>query len=183
MFSLSVVEHLRLDFGLVVQNHTTHAKAAERLASAAFKTKMAMLALLALATGAIVLGLFRPAREYQIAAAVIVGLTLVAHIVTIAYGLEARVHSHRLLAHRLWLMCEQYRALLTEIQDGRLDDATILQRRDVLGERVHAIYDQPFPIDQRAYESVRQLPLETREGAPITDAQLDQLLPAARKAS
>lgn len=182
MFTLSVIEHLRLNFGLVVQNYTAHARAAERLAATAFKAKMAILALFALATGSIVLSLFRSAREYQIAAAVIAGLAFAVQVVTVAYGVEARVYSHRLLAHRLWLVCERYRALLTEIRDGLVDDATMLHRREVLSEQVHAIYEQGFPVDQKAYESMRQLPLESG-GEPITDAQLDQLVPVARKAS
>src|SRR5258705_2058853 len=37
VFSLSVIEHLRLNFGLVVQNYTVHARAAERLAPVALK--------------------------------------------------------------------------------------------------------------------------------------------------
>jgi hypothetical protein len=182
MFSLSVIEHLRLNFGLVVQNYTTHARAAERLVAIAFKAKVATLALLALATGAIVFSLFRTGREYQIAAAVIAGVALAAHITMVAYGVDARVNSHRLLAHRLWLVCEQYRALLTEIQDELVDHDAILRRRDSLSERVHAIYDQPFPIDQQAYESRRQLPLDNH-GGPMIDAQLDQLVPANRNAS
>ena len=142
---------------------------------------MAMLGLLALATGSIVLSLFRPAREYQIVAAVLAGVALAVQVVTVAYGIEARVYAHRLVAHRLWMICERYRALLTEIQDGLVEDAAILRRREVLSEQVHTIYEQGFPLDEQAYESMRQLPLESR-GDAITDAQLDQLVPAARKA-
>jgi hypothetical protein len=182
MFSLSVIEHLRLNFGLVVQNYTAHARAAERLAAAAFKVKIATLALFALATATIVLGLVRPAREYQIAAAVIAFVALAVHIGQIAYGIEGRVHSHRLLAHRLWLICERYRSLLHDIQDGLVDNATMLHRRDLLSEQVHAVYEQGFPVDQQAFESMRQLTLDNR-GEPITDAQIDQLVPVARKAS
>ena len=181
MFSLSVIEHLRLNFGLVVQNYTSHARAAERLSAIALKAKMATLGLFALATGSIVLSLFRPAREYQIIAAVIAGVAFAVQVVTVAYGLEARVHSHRWLAHRLWLMCERYRGLLTEIQDGLVEDDEILQRREVLNEQVHAIYGQGFPLDQQALETMRQRPLEN-SGEAITAAQLDQLVPVARKA-
>src|SRR5882762_6580038 len=94
MFSLSVVEHLRLNFGVVVQNYTAHARAGDRLAATALKAKMAMLALLALATGSIVLSLFRPGREYQIAAGVIAGAAFAVHAMMVAYGVDARVHSH-----------------------------------------------------------------------------------------
>jgi conflict system pore-forming effector with SLATT domain len=181
MFSLSVVEHLRLNFGVVVQNYTAHARAGDRLAATALKAKMAMLALLALATGSIVLSLFRPGREYQIAAGVIAGAAFAVHAMMVAYGVDARVHSHRSLAHRLWLMCERYRELLTEIQDGLVDDATILHRREILSEQLHAIYEQGFPFDQQAFEGMRQLSLENG-GDPITDTELEHLVPAARKA-
>jgi hypothetical protein len=182
MFSLSVIEHLRLNFGLVLQNHTAHARAADRLAGTALKLKLAIVGLSALATGSIVLSLFRSAREFQIAAAALAGIALAVQVAAIAYGVEARVYSHRLLAHRLWLMCERYRALLTEILDGLVDNATMLQRREALSEQVHAIYEQGFPVDQKAYESMRQPPFESA-GEAITGAQLDQLLPIARNAS
>jgi hypothetical protein len=81
----------------------------------------------------------------------------------------------------LWLICERYRGLLTEIQDGLVDDAAILRRREALTDHVHAIYEQGFPLDQQAYESMRQLSLET-SGEAITDAQIDRLVPVARKA-
>ena len=48
--------------------------------------------------------------------------------------------------------------------------------------KVHAIYEQGFPLDQQAFETMRQRPLEN-SGDAITDAQLDQLVPVARKAS
>jgi hypothetical protein len=148
----------------------------------ALKAKMAILALFALATFSIVLSLFRPAREYQIAAAIIAAVAFAAYVIAVVYGIEARVASHRLLAHRLWLLCERYRALLTEIQDGLVDDAAILRRRELLSEQVHAIYEQGFAVDQQGLESLRQLPLEKR-GDTISDAQIDQLVPVARKAS
>jgi len=179
VFSLSVIDHLRINFGLVAQNYTVHAQAAERLAAFALKARITTLALFALATGSILLNLIRPAREYQIAAALIAAGAFVVQVVTVAYHVEARVYSHRLLAHRLWLMCERYRSLLTEIHDGLLDHATILHRRDVLSEEVHTIYEQGFPIDQQAYESMRQLPSDGSV-EPMSDAQLDQVAPAAR---
>ena len=181
MFSVNVVEHLRMNFGLVVQNYTVHAREAERLSARALKAKMTTLGLLALATFSIVLTLFRPAREYQIVAAVIATAAFAFHIMNVTYGVDARVTMHRLLAHRLWLVCERYRELLTEIQDGLVEPAEVLRRREALSEQVHAIYDQGFPVDQQAHESLRQLPVETR-AEPITSAELDQLVPMIRDA-
>jgi hypothetical protein len=169
MFSLGVIEHLQLNCGLVVQNYLAHARAAERLAGTAFRIKLALVTLSAVATGAVVLALFRPGREYLIAAAIISALALASHVATVAYGLDARVHSHRLLAHRLWLMCERHRELLTEIQDGLIDSATILHRRETLSAQVHATYEQGFPIDEGAFEGLRQQPIENRETTPAAD--------------
>jgi hypothetical protein len=69
MFSVSIVEHLRLNCGLLMQNYTVDAWAAERLAVAALRARMTILGLLATATAAARFALFRPAREYQIVAA------------------------------------------------------------------------------------------------------------------
>jgi hypothetical protein len=179
MFSVSVLEHLRLNCGLVVQNYTTHARAAERLAALALKTRMTILGLLALATAATVFSLFRPAREYQIVAAVLAVAALAIYVTAIAYGIEAKVHSHRLLAHRLWLLCERYRGLLAEIHDGLVDDAAILQRREALIEQGHWIYEQGFPIDQPAAESLRQPALESGS-EPAREPPPDQMMTAAR---
>jgi hypothetical protein len=179
MFALGVIEHLRLNCDLVVQNYTTHARAADRLAALSLKAKMVMLALSALAALSIVLTLFRPAREYQITAAILATAALALQIASVAYGIEARVHSHRLLAHRLWLMCEQYRGLLTEIHDGLLDNASILRRREMLSEQLHAMYEQGFPIDQQAFESMRQ-PQNEGAGEPSADSETTEVVPARK---
>jgi hypothetical protein len=180
MFSVSVIEHIRLNCGVVVQNYTVHARAAERLAATALKARMTILGLLALATAATLFALFRPAREYQIAASVIAGVGFVVYVAMMAYGIEARVHSHRLLSHRLWLLAERYRGLLAEIQDGLVDHAAILNRREMLSEQAHSIYEQGLPIDQPGYESMRLLlegGVEQLAGPPISQA-----MPAARNA-
>jgi hypothetical protein len=160
MFCLTVEDHLRLSFGLLVRNYTVHAQAAERLASLVLKARIAVLMLIAAATAAMVVSLYQPGRAYQIVAAIFGGAALVGHSISIVMGLETRVYAHRSQAHRLWLACERYRALLTEIQEGLVDHATMLRRRDILSQEVHAIYDQAFPIDQPAFEHARQAPLE-----------------------
>ena len=91
MFSLSVVDHLRLNFRLVVQNYSAHARAAERFATAALRTKLALLVLFALATASIGLSLFRPERAFQIAAVVMASVAFTVYVMSIAFGIEARV--------------------------------------------------------------------------------------------
>jgi hypothetical protein len=178
MFSVSVVDHVRLNFGHVIRNYTVHARAAERMAALALKLRITVLALLGLATSSMVLSLLRAEHGFQIAATVLAGLALAGHTLYVAIGVESRVYSHRLFAHRLWVMCERYRSLLAEVQDGLIDDTAILHRRDTLIEQVHAAYEQGFSVDQQAHESTRQLAVGN-DPAAMSERQIDQFLPAS----
>jgi hypothetical protein len=176
MFQLSVVDHVRLNFGHVVQNYTVHAEAASRLGAVAAKARMLVLTLFALATASSITNLVVPSRSMQIATAAAVGVAFVGYALYVALGLETRVYAHRSCAHRLWMMCERYRSLLAEAQDGLLDRESVLRRRDVLLEALHSVYEQAFPADQQAFESLRQLPQGDGK-AGLTDAEIDQFLP------
>jgi uncharacterized membrane protein YdbT with pleckstrin-like domain len=171
MFRLSVLDHIRLNFDRTSQNYTVHAKAAERLAALTATVRLGVMVLLGVATAAAVTSLLVPQRPFLIAAAVAAGLAFTAHATYLAIGLEGRVNAHRACAHRLWLVCDRYRSLLGEIQDGLLDHASILQRRDELSAQVHAAYDQGFSLDQNAYEGARQMAEDASGGTDMTDEQ------------
>src|SRR6185295_14875228 len=158
MFRLGVVDHVRLNLEHASQNYTVHAKAADRLAARTSTVRIGVLVLLGAATAAAMLNLIQPGRPAQIGAALTVLIAFAAHAVYIAIDFEGRVDAHRACAHRLWQVCDRYRALLSEIEDGLLDRASILQRRDELSAQVQAAYDQAFALDQRAYESLREIP-------------------------
>src|SRR5919202_5889889 len=68
MFSLTVIDHVRLDCEHVARNYTIHAKAADRFASLSFVVRMIMATLLAAAAAACVSSALLPARFYQLAA-------------------------------------------------------------------------------------------------------------------
>jgi len=150
-----VVDHIRLNFDRTSQNYTPHAKAAERLAVTTARVRIGVLILLAVAAVAAATSLVEAGRPFQIAAAVAAGLAFAAHAAYLALGVEGRVHAHRSCAQRLWLVCDRYQSLLSEIEDGLLDRASVLQRRDELSAQVHAAYDQAFSLDQKAYEGAR----------------------------
>jgi hypothetical protein len=65
------------------------------------------------------------------------------------------VSAHRAFAHRLWLVAEQFRSLIAEIDDGLVDREAQLHRRDELIAELHDIYGQGFGVDQRGYERAR----------------------------
>jgi hypothetical protein len=168
MFCLSVVDHISLDFGQVAQNYTVHAEAAERFAGYVLKVRITILALLAMTVIAAVAAIVQPTWNFDVSVAIASSLALAAYVAQAAMGLETRVQAHRTCGHRLWVIAEAYRSLLTELQDGLIDPSVLLRRRDQLIERVHAAYDQAFPADQRAFESVR-----LNGGSGLTDESID----------
>jgi hypothetical protein len=155
MFRLSVVDHVRLNLDRTGQNYTVHARAAERLAARTSTVRIGVLVLLGIAAAAAMITLVEPGRPFQIAAAVATLIAFGAHAAYLAVGLEGRVDAHRQCAHRLWEVCDGYRSLLSEVDDGLVDRASLLHRRDALSAQVHAAYDQAFALDQKAFESMR----------------------------
>jgi hypothetical protein len=181
MFRLSVVDHVRLNFGHAVQNYTVHAHAAERLSRLLFRTRIGIIVLIAGTVAGVLASLLGAPRPVLMATAVAAALAFLTYTIYLSLGLESRVFAHRGYAQRLWVVCERYRALLAEVQDGMLDRESILQRRDDLIAQLHAVYEHPFLIDQQAYETVRQ-PAQGNGNRGLSDAQIDQFLPASMRA-
>ena len=165
MFSLTVLDHVRLDSEHCARNYTVHARAADRLASAAFTSRIAMAVLLAVASAASIANLLYAERFYQVAAVVSTVVATLGFALYGVFGLEARVLAHRAFAHRLWIVCERYRALIAEATDDIIDRATLLDRRDVLIEQMHGIYERGFGPDQRAYDGERLPPIAAERAA------------------
>ena len=158
MFSVTTLDLVRLDSDHVAQNYTVHARAAERLAGAAFTSRIVIVSLLTAAAAAAIATLLEPSRPYEIATAATATLALVAFAIYAVLGLEARVSAHRQIAHRLWLVAERYRALVAEINDGLADAGLVLRRRDELMYELHAIYERGFAADQPGRELARLPP-------------------------
>jgi len=155
MFSLTVVDHLRLDSEQTAQNYTVHARAAERIVGVVFACRIAITGLLAVATAAAIAAILFSQRSYAIGAVAANALALFAFVLYAVMGLEARLFAHRSFAHRLWLVSERYRSLLAEVNEGTVDPATLVHRRDDLIHDLHVIYEFGFGADQAAHESAR----------------------------
>jgi len=155
MFTLTVTDHVRLDSEHVARNYTVHAHAAERLVGFALGMRLAVLGLLVFATAATVADLVYQSGADRVIAVIGTGGALVVFAVYAVLGLEARVAAHRSFAGRLWLLSERYRALMTEVQEGIVERAVLLKRRDELITQLHGVYEQGFASDQQGYEEVR----------------------------
>jgi hypothetical protein len=165
MFSLTVLDHVRLDSEHVARNYTVHAGAADRLATFAFAARLVMMMLLAACCAAAIANLLLPQHFYQIAAIVLAAAATLGFTFYSVLGFESRVASHRALAHSLWLVAERYRSLMAEAGDELLDMPTILRRRDELIADVHAIYERGFGADHRAFERSRLAELPSERAA------------------
>jgi hypothetical protein len=165
MFSLTVADHVRLDSEHIAQNYTVHARAAERIVGLVFACRLAIAALLIIATGSTIAALLVAGRAYAIAAVVATALALFGFVLYVVLGFEARLFAHRTFAQRLWLIAERYRSLLAEVHDGTVDPPAVLRRRDELIHDLHAIYEFGFSVDQAGHESVRLPGLPNQEAA------------------
>jgi hypothetical protein len=176
MFQLSLVDHIRLSFGAAATSYRAHSRTAARLAGRAWQARVIVMLLLGLATAATLVALTGIWRV-QIAAAVLTGLALLAHAISISLDLEPRAYAHRSCAARLWQICEKYRALLAEVHDGLVDIPAVTQRRDELMREVQVVYEHALPADRDAYQIARDA-LGAGESAP-SDQEIDRLLPAS----
>ena len=180
MFSLSVVDHLRLSFGHAVQTYTAHARSADRLTSRARGARLVVLVLIGVAAAASVVALVVPARVPLVTAAIAAAVAFGAHAIVVAIDWDGRASAHRICAGRLWLVTERYRALLAEIQDGLVEGQDIASRRDALMQQVQSIYEQAPPFGREAYAAAADA-VSSRARPALTEAQIDEFLPPTLK--
>ena len=105
-----------------------------------------------------------------------VGLAFLGYATFVALDFDPRVYAHRSCAAKFWLLCEKYRALLTELQDGVLQPEDLRERRDVLIREVHNVYEQAPLADRGAYHLAKQA-LSSTQAHTLSDAEIDRFLP------
>jgi SMODS and SLOG-associating 2TM effector domain family 4 len=165
MFSLSIIDHVRLDSERVGQNYTVHAAAAERIVRLITIFRIGLVVLLAAAASAEIATVMFP-RGLSPATAAAAGMAaLVWFSIYGALGLESRLCAHRLFAHRLWAVAERYRLLLAEVNDHVVDVPALLERRNELVAELDSIYQFAFGIDHAAYERLRLAPIPDERAA------------------
>ena len=178
MFKLSLVDHLRLTFGHVIYTHRAHARLAARhaawnrwtqglegvfvLATAASSAALAATGLLAYAIVAVVAG--------TAAAGVL--------LLRIVIDFDRRASAHRACSARLWHLHEQYRALLADLRDGELSIDDARERRDVLMDKVEAVYEDAPPAERAMYEAAHGSTSSTHDGM-LSDEEIDRFLPVS----
>ena len=176
MFNLTIVDHIRLSFGHVAQNYTRHAQAADRLARLALNSRLAILILLGISIGLSVATALGAGPTVQLSLVGVLALAFVSYAIVGSIGVEERLLGHRYHANRLWLLCERYRALLAEVQDGLLDRDAILARRDALVQQFGDLDEQGLSAQSAASGGRGRAKASARA---MTEEQIDEYLPIA----
>ncbi|HET7923297.1 MAG TPA: SLATT domain-containing protein [Rhodanobacteraceae bacterium] len=166
-----------MSFAGVLSAYDGHAEAAARLARWAWYSKLAMLAVLAVSAGATLVAQLAGA-PFHVLGSTSASLAFAIWAIYIAVDPEPRAYAHRATAARLWLLCEKYRALLTEIHDELLDVAAMTARRDGLLRETGFVFEQAAPADRLTYEIARTALAGGRPGH-YTDQDVDRFLPVA----
>jgi hypothetical protein len=176
VFELTLVDHLRMSFGLVVHRHRAHTQIAQSRARWNRGLRATETLLMTGVTVAALGAAFGRGRPFEIASAVLAVLALTCLLLHLTLDLDRSAQAHASSAARLWQIREQYRALLSDLTDGAIDVAAGRMRRDELTAELHGVYENAPAADHQAYQTAGQS-LRTEDERALTDEEIDQFLP------
>jgi hypothetical protein len=173
MFSLTLLDHLRLTFSQVVERHKAHTHTAQSHARWNRRLRGSE-ALLMGGVGISAVGAaFGHGQVLAIVAAVLASTALIILLVHLTFDFETSAHAHATCSAHLWQVRERYRALLSDLHDGVLDVAEARLRRDKLMDELRVIYDKT-PVTQ--LKGLRKS-AESAAGSDLADEEVELFLP------
>jgi hypothetical protein len=154
MFSLTLLDHLRLTFTQIVQRHKAHTQAAHSCARWGRRLRGCEALLIGGASIAAVGAAFGQGQVLVIVAAALAGAALIVLLVQLTSDFETSAHAHAARSANLWRLRERYRALLSDLHDGVLDVVEARVRRDQLMDEFGAIYEKTPALQFDDYQAV-----------------------------
>jgi hypothetical protein len=151
MFELTLVDHLRLMFGHVVERHQAHSRMALSRGRWSRVLKAAETLLLTMVFGTSLSAALGRGWGFAVAASGAAAAALVIYFLHITLHLESSARAHGECASRLWELQERYRAVLSDLSEGVIDVNAARHRRDALMIELHAIYRDVLRVDPEAY--------------------------------
>jgi hypothetical protein len=176
MVGLTLLDHLRLTFGHVVYRHKAHSQIAQSRARRGRWIRAVEALLMMAVAGVSIAAALGLNRWFAIAGAMLATTALAVLIVHLTLDLDGSAVVHGACAARLWPMRERYRSLLSDLADGAIGPDAARERRDVLLNELHGIYEQAPPADQPAYQAAGRAAAVVSEGA-LSDEEIDVFLP------
>ena len=175
MFQITLVDHVRLSFGTALAAYEGHAQAAATLARRSSYTRIALLALAGMAAALSAIGV-QGGYALHLSAAIFAAATFGACAAYIGWNQQPLIYGHRASAAKMWVICESYRALLSEMHEDLIDLPTLQQRRNALLNDSAAVLAQAAPDDRYSYEIARDA-LSGPGGVGYPDSLIDRYLP------
>jgi hypothetical protein len=175
MFQISLVEHVRLSFGSARAAYEGHADAAATLARRSSQARIALLVVSA--SSATISAIAIPGGyAVQMVSTILAAATFGACAAYIGWNHQALIYGHRASAARMWVICEKYRGLLADMQEGAVDLPTLQRQRNLLLDEAAAVLQQGAPDDRYSYQIAKEA-LSGPRGAGYPDALIDRYLP------
>jgi hypothetical protein len=180
MFQISLAEHVRLSFGSALAAYEGHAEAAATLSRRSSYARLALLAVSGI--GAVVSAItVSGGYGWHVTSAILAVAVFASSATYVGMNQQLLVYGHRVSASKLWVVCEKYRALLAEIQEGLIDLPSLQDRRTALLTEYAAVLELAAPDDRHTYEIAKEA-LSGPRGEGYPDSLIDRYLPhAARK--
>jgi hypothetical protein len=165
MFNVHPVEYVRRSFETLEDACQAHADAAVKLARWSTLFRVLTLASTGVAAGmAVAAATWRP--SWYIAAAVAAVCAFATCAAYVGFNQQPRIHGHRACSARLWVVCEKYRELLADMQEGQIDLSVLRDRRNALLQEAAAVFEHVAPADRYTF-TIAQRALGARSGAPL----------------
>ena len=175
MFDLSLVDTLRLGFGQVVHHHRSHTQAAVTASRWGRRLRAGETILLAGVAMSAVAAASGRGQAYSIASAAMACVALLLFLIHAVFDVDSVARAHHVCSTRLWNMREQYRALLSDLNDGAIAPEAARARRNALMEELGSIYEAAPALSRRVFKVPREE--EGAEELALTDQEIDRLLP------
>jgi hypothetical protein len=171
MFQLDIVEYVRLSYESLEAACEAHAEAAARLSRLTAWWRAVTLAAVGIAAvlTATVAG---PRPGWRLAAAIVSAVAFAACAAYVGFDQQPRIRGHRACSARLWLVCEKYRGLIAEMHEGRIDLASLRDRRNALLQEAASVFEHAAPADRYTLEIARRS-LRARSGSPVVPPATD----------
>lgn len=163
-------------YGRVVYTHKTHEKCADILLRRLSAIKVWQIILSAITTAGFLAAILGPGLIGAIVGITVSTALLALNTYTKSYDLGALAQKHRQAAADLWLVREEYLALITDLRIRRDAIDTVVARRDALLRKLHETYSGAPSTNYAAYRKAQKA-LKEQEELTFSDEEIDAFLP------
>lgn len=176
MISETLNDQIRECYGRCVYTHKAHEKCADILhkRNACYKTWQIVLS--AITSSGILAVVFTDCCCLKFITASISAIATFFTVYLKNFNPEEVAQKHGEAALELWDIRESYQSLLVDIKDDRIESGDVIQKRDILQQRLHAVFKASPRTFEKAYNKAVKA-LKENEEMSFSDEEINALLP------